>query len=36
MSGAKRVGRPMKNKNKVEVSNSIIELLSKNADICYV
>ena len=41
MSGAKRVGRPMKGNNKVEVSNLIIEFLSKkkkdyNAQICFM
>ena len=41
MSGAKRVGRPSKNKNKVEVNNLLAEFLSKkkndyNAEICYM
>ena len=41
MSGTKRVRRPMKNENKVEVSNLIVGFLSKkknnyNAEVCYL
>ena len=41
MSGTKRVGRPMKNNIKVEVSNLIVEFLSRkkhdyNPEICYM
>ena len=39
MSGTKRVGRPSKNNNKVEVNNLIVELSKTNdynAEICYM
>ena len=41
MNGTKRVGIPMKNNNKVEVSNLIVKFLSTkkndyNADVCYM